>query len=74
MSSLERRMVLSDDELIKVRDAVHLLEVLDSARPGEMTEVFYVTHFWELLESLRDVLELLDVGSEVKRRGDPSRP
>ena len=63
MSKPEHHFYLTDDDLIKLKDASQIVKQLDDAPLGEMTELFYAAHYWDLLESLRDVLEMLDFGN-----------
>lgn len=71
MTRPENHFILSDEDLIKIRAAARILEELDSARPAEMNELFYAAHYWDLLESLRDLLEMLDFGNTAEHRGAP---
>ncbi len=74
MTKPEHRFILTDENLIKVNDAAQVLAELDAARPEEMTEIFYAAHYWDLLESLRDVLEMLDLGQTTEHRDGSKKP
>lgn len=73
MTKPENHFTLSDEDLIKIKDAAQVLEVLDSTRPAEMTELFYAARYWDLLESLRDLLEILDFGNATEHRANPEQ-
>jgi hypothetical protein len=44
---------------------------LDSARPTEMTGLFYAAHYWDLMLTLREVLNVLDFGQETENQDGP---
>ena len=72
MAKPEHHFILSDEDLIKVKDAARVVEELEAARPAEMAEFFYAGHYWDLLDSLRDVLEMLDLGITPEHGDDSS--
>ena len=74
MTKPEHQFTLTDEDLIKVEDATRIVEELDAAVPGEMTELFYAAHYWDLLESLRDVLEMLNYGNPPQHGAGPKKP
>ena len=73
MTKPKNHFILSDEDLIKIKGAAQVLETLDSTRPAEMTELFYAAHYWDLLESLRDLLEMLDFGNTTEHRDNPEQ-
>lgn len=65
MTDSERHIALSDEDLGIIRDAVRVVEELDSVRPSEMTELFYAAHYWDLMITLREVLGVLGFGESA---------
>ena len=63
MTKPKHHLAVTDEDLIKLKDAAQIVNELDEVLPGEMTELFYAAHYWDLMESLRDVLEMLDFGN-----------
>lgn len=74
MTKPGHHFTLTDEDLIIVEDAARMLEELDAAVPGEMTELFYAAHYWDLLESLRYVLEMLDYGNPPEHGAGSKKP
>ena len=74
MNNPEHHFIHTDEDLIKVRDAARVVEELDAPRPAEMTEFFYATHYWDLLESFRDVLEILGFGITPEQGDGSNKP
>lgn len=72
MTKPGHHFILTAEDLIKARDAALVLEELDAAHPGEMTEFFHAAHYWDLLESLRDVLKCSTKG--MRRNTATARP
>ncbi|GLU61682.1 hypothetical protein [Paenarthrobacter ureafaciens] len=74
MTKPEHHFTLTDEDLIKVEDAARIVEELDAAVPRGMTELFYAAHYWDLLESLRDLLEMLDYGNPPEHGAGSKKP
>jgi hypothetical protein len=74
MTGNERHITLSDEAIGIIEDALRVVEELDSVRPSEMTELFYAAHYWDLMISLREVLNVLGFGEGEENQGPPDAP
>lgn len=74
MTDNERQIILSDESIGIIEDAVRVLAELDSVRPSEMTELFYAAHYWDLMISLREVLNVLGFGESEGNQGPSNEP